>query len=248
MPTLKAQQAGGRASAKKSREKALTRYYANPQHCRHCASVIPVPEGKKVAEVRRKKFCDRSCAAAFNNRGVSRHGSNDATFICTECKSEHEKPRRKNRKKGRYDRKICDRCLPGLASRRAKTPRRTKGELYARSKNWQSANSTIRQLAREAYRKNGRPQKCAVCQYHKHVQVCHVRDVADFPDEALISEINAVANLVALCPTHHWEFGNDALDAPDRAAVEKVLRAVRLPHRETLSTSLSNSIEGADAG
>jgi hypothetical protein len=47
--------------------------------------------------------------------------------------------------------------------------------------------------------------------------------VADFPDEALISEINNLKNLVALCPTHHWELGNNALDLVDQATLEMAL-------------------------
>jgi hypothetical protein len=42
--------------------------------------------------------------------------------------------------------------------------------------------------------------------------VCHRRDVADFPDTATVREINALSNLVGLCPTHHWEFDNGCLD------------------------------------
>jgi len=35
--------------------------------------------------------------------------------------------------------------------------------------------------------------------------------VSDFPDAALIAEINDIANLVALCPNHHWEFDHGVL-------------------------------------
>jgi hypothetical protein len=36
--------------------------------------------------------------------------------------------------------------------------------------------------------------------------------VKDFPPEAKLTEINAIDNLVALCPTHHWEFDHPLPD------------------------------------
>ena len=32
-----------------------------------------------------------------------------------------------------------------------------------------------------------------------------------FPDETKVLEINSIENLIALCPTHHWEFDNGLL-------------------------------------
>jgi len=52
------------------------------------------------------------------------------------------------------------------------------------------------------------------CGYTKHIEVCHRRDVADFPDTALILEINDIKNLTGLCPTHHWEFDHQMLNNP----------------------------------
>jgi Zn finger protein HypA/HybF involved in hydrogenase expression len=41
-------------------------YEANPKHCLFC--------GEKIAfEKRRGKFCNQSCSASYNNRGVTRH-------------------------------------------------------------------------------------------------------------------------------------------------------------------------------
>jgi len=44
--------------------------------------------------------------------------------------------------------------------------------------------------------------------------------VADFPDDALILEINDIKNLVALCPTHHWEFGHGEMSPEDQTKLE----------------------------
>lgn len=91
------------------------------------------------------------------------------------------------------------------------TPNKTKGELFSERKNWQSARSDIQKLARKTYISSGKPMKCFVCGYTRHVQVCHKKAVSDFDDKALIKEINDIDNLVALCPNHHWEFDKKIL-------------------------------------
>jgi hypothetical protein len=59
---------GAKKSAAISRERSLKKYYANPVICNGCCEIIDVPEGVKVSNVRKKKFCDCSCAAKFNNK------------------------------------------------------------------------------------------------------------------------------------------------------------------------------------
>lgn len=80
-------------------------------------------------------------------------------------------------------------------------------------------NSSIREWARKVYLRAGLPRKCCVCGYDKHIHISHIRSVASFPDDALIEEINALDNLVALCPNHHWEYDNNILEAPWVSAV-----------------------------
>lgn len=71
--------------------------------------------------------------------------------------------------------------------------------------------ATLRAQARNIYKKSGLPLSCKVCGYNIHVEIAHLRAVADFPDEALSSEVNGLDNLVALCRNHHWEFDNGYL-------------------------------------
>ena len=47
---------------------------------------------------------------------------------------------------------------------------------------------------------------CTICGYDKYYEVCHIKSVSDFSDDSLISEINSLDNLVALCPNHHKEY------------------------------------------
>jgi len=87
----------------------------------------------------------------------------------------------------------------------------TKGELFENRKNWQSARSAIQKEARKIYFEVNPSPKCAICGYDKHVEVAHIKSVSDFPDTALIKEINSIDNLIGLCPNHHWEYDNGIL-------------------------------------
>lgn len=195
--------AGGKARAITSREEALTKYYANPNRCLDCSAVIVVPPKSKVTEIRRKKFCNHVCAARYNNRHRLPRPHEGRCRLCGKVVPF------KQSAKGSYVRRIyCDTCLP--IGRNNSLGRKTmtfitKGQLFTSRKHWQSAANSIRCLARLAYMASKKPLACAVCGYDKHVDICHILRVSEFPDYALISEINSPDNLVALCPTHHWE-------------------------------------------
>lgn len=84
----------------------------------------------------------------------------------------------------------------------------TKGEIFSRCKNWQSARTTIRRHAVKIYESSDKPKACNKCGYNKHYEICHIKAVSDFVDETLVEEINSINNLIALCPNCHWEFDN----------------------------------------
>ena len=92
----------------------------------------------------------------------------------------------------------------------------TKGELFSNRKNWQSARTAIRKLADMIFKKSNRSQKCVICGYDKHIEIAHIKAVSEFSDDALVSEINDINNLVALCPNHHWEFDSGLLSEEDK--------------------------------
>lgn len=89
----------------------------------------------------------------------------------------------------------------------------TKGELFAKRKNWQSARSAIRRNAEAIFKRDHKVMACAVpnCSYSNHIEIAHIRSVSSFSGETLISEINAPDNLVGLCPNHHWDFDHGLL-------------------------------------
>lgn len=47
---------------------------------------------------------------------------------------------------------------------------------------------------------------CCICGYSTSIEVCHIKPVASFDEEALIREVNSLDNLTILCPNHHKEF------------------------------------------
>lgn len=72
----------------------------------------------------------------------------------------------------------------------------------------------IKQAAAAIYWGAGAPYQCRVdgCDFHAHIELCHLRRVCDFPDTATIAEVNAIENLAGLCPNHHWELDHGLLD------------------------------------
>lgn len=67
-----------------------------------------------------------------------------------------------------------------------------------------------------------------ICGYSKHVEICHVKDICEFSIETLITEINSIKNLKALCPTHHWEFDHGYLELINDEFIE-ILNPVKKP-------------------
>lgn len=190
------QSLGGQATAKISRAAALERYYQNPSICKQCGKTISIQGGQKVKEARAKNFCNSSCAALFNN-------SKRTKLI---------KPKKINKEKVLAYRKKIDPNYKTLQERFTLQEQRTKGELFSNKASWQAARSHIQRRARKIYSKSTKPKCCIVCGYDKHYEVCHIKSVASFSNTATTGEINDIANLVALCPTHHWEFDKGLLD------------------------------------
>ena len=66
MATLKAQSAGGRATAIIEKRQARERYYSNPNYCIYCKKVIELREGTRIQDIRKKKYCNHSCSSNYN--------------------------------------------------------------------------------------------------------------------------------------------------------------------------------------
>ena len=93
------------------RQEAINNYYKNPNICKFCGKIIEVTEGSKVKDIRRKSFCNRSCASKFyqlNNKHIKlkkceicgKQFSNSRSKYCEECRSDYKFIKLQNKTKG----------------------------------------------------------------------------------------------------------------------------------------------------
>lgn len=142
-----------------------------------------------------QRFCSRSCAAKVNNskakkRKKTKRCKNCNELICagyTYCKACIGKGL--HLKSGVF---LKDRTIEEV--------------IYHTGSN---RYGVIRNHARTITA--SRPQVCYHCQYDKHVEVCHIKDIAEFPTDTKLAIVNHPDNLVLLCPNCHWEFDNELL-------------------------------------
>lgn len=164
--------------------------------CLKCNNEIIAKANQRPSDVKKKKYCSLSCTTSHLNtlrRLIPK------TQICLICKNKFTIKRL---------RKYCS----NDCRRQARINKLiTKGQLYINCKDWQSARATIRKMAFVTFNRSSKPKRCIICNYDKHIEVAHIKAVKDFGDNVLLCNINDINNLVALCPTHHWEYDNDML-------------------------------------
>ena len=173
----------------------LEDYNNNPNICLYCGKPILRNDTKKIYDTKKKKFCNHSCSAKYNNSKRQKK-----QYFCVKCGNligEGEKFARKQ---------LCEECNPNNID----WNKITYGEMKAK-RNYQ-VNSRIRELARTAYLKNNLNPKCEICGYDKHVEVHHIKGISTFSDDTPIAEINTISNLIGLCPNHHWEIENGLIN------------------------------------
>lgn len=181
-------------------ENNLRKYNENPNCCLNCGKPILHKDGDVLKNTQAKKFCNKSCSAIYNN------SKNKLTYIDRECKRCHKSFRITERNKSGYfsNKIICDQCKKDVEY--WEIANLTLGELMLRSKNWQSARSSVCKHARYIYKQYNKENVCKICGYDKHVDIAHIKAVSDFDKDTKIKDINSSDNLVALCPNHHWEY------------------------------------------
>ena len=137
------------------------------------------------------KFCNRSCAAIYNNtKCPKRKGKN---YYCKHCKI-----------KTTHRRTTCDTCNPSKVD----WSKRLLKDFITNSKHLQHRYSNIREAGKRAYKNSSRPENCEKCNYKLHYEICHIKPIYMFDLKTPISIINDLSNLVALCPNCHWEMDN----------------------------------------
>ena len=146
-------------------------------------------------ETRNPAFCCKSCAASYNNKEFPKRikGSKTKRF-CIVCGIQVN-----------YRSRYCTEHNPQYVDWSQVT------FANINSKRVYQKHSRIRNLARNAYLKSDKPKECVICGYDKHFHVCHIKPISSSTEDAPVSTINNLNNLIALCPNHHWELDNGTL-------------------------------------
>lgn len=227
--------AGGKATAlikKENARRKIDEYNNNPNYCKYCGKPILATYDKSLSDIKKKKFCNLSCSAKYNNSICDEKTSKnynsiinnktdkevidcfyDSNSFAEFCIKLGYKTKCNMNNKSILDRlKILNLNIDDLIFKKDNVSDLSKGELFSKRINWQSARSAIQKDARNVYKNSDKPKQCVICGYDKHYEVAHIMAVSDFADDTLISDINNPENLIALCPNHHWEFDNNLLN------------------------------------
>ena len=146
-------------------------------------------------ETNNPKFCNRSCAATYNNKHYIKRTAK--INLCKSCGSPTI-----------LRRKYCSKCnsisrLDYTLDQATKVYRK-----HHRS----ALFNLVRSRAKPVMNQNNILKICYNCGYNKHVEVCHIISLFTFPLTAKLSEVNHIKNLVYLCPNCHWEFDNGLIN------------------------------------
>jgi len=136
-----------------------------------------------------KKNCSRSCANSYNNTVYPKRKPEGS---CKSCLMPI---------KTTYT--YCTSCW----NIKKMVDDITLGQAIYTNHHKSSAFALIRSRARARIKPKG--QSCQSCGYSKHVEVCHIIPIKDFPLDAKLSDINSDDNLMLLCPNCHWEFDHN---------------------------------------
>ena len=170
----------------KRRIDSLKKYYLSPSFCLNCKTLIEVSPNDKTYEIKKRKFCNHSCAAIYANHKHPKRKKQ--VKICPQCKKVNQSI---HAVKG----KICRNCYYiNIRKELENCTDRT----FPRNK--------INKHAQAIYRESGQLHKCQVCGYDFAIQICHIKPVKQFPKNTPYKTINKLSNLIALCRNCHWEF------------------------------------------
>lgn len=139
------------------------------------------------------KFCSRSCAASLNNKI---HPKRKPENVCIVCNIPIVKRR-----------KYCPSCFYEHNHK----DMTLEAAIYC-NHHRSSAFALVRTRARSIVAKL-KIEKCQMCGY-PHIETAHIKPISSFPLTTMLSEINCLENLAALCPNCHWEYDHGLLKKP----------------------------------
>lgn len=180
----------------------------------------------QIKKTKGRNFCSRSCSVVYNNRIKPKRVAK--VIPCESCDKTFKIT------KSHGSKVYCPNCVSlhggNSRSRTSVLKKRTLKEerenfsLKGKHPSW--VNSNIRNLNR-SWNRGMRKLPCAKCGYDKHVELCHIRDITDFPEEATLEEVNHPNNILQLCRNCHWESANGYFSI--EAIKERILRPEKLP-------------------
>lgn len=177
----------------KLKEQRILLYNKSPRRCLHCK--LPI-----IYDKRRNQFCSQRCSGTYNNI-YHPHKRVLVKRYCRKCGDSIPRISFKDQ-----CRRLCEPCRSSYFL----SPSITIQELKKRSS--YQTHARIRHHARTVYRQANLPQVCYICQYDKHIEVCHIHAISSFAVTTTISIVNDLHNLVALCRNHHWELDHHLLN------------------------------------
>ncbi len=180
--------------------------------CHHCQK--PFEKSQSLIDSHQRAglsrhYCSRRCAAIVNNTNANRNPAKNR--VCHRCDKSFKA------EKGHPSRKACPDCyrnreyvsLMTIAEIESTNTSEERRDKYGRIRaNCRTVNKALTELP------------CAECGYDKHVEICHIRAISQWPKDTLVKDVNARLNVVQLCPTHHWEFDNGLLKVVQPAGLE----------------------------
>lgn len=149
-------------------------------------------------ETNNPKYCSRSCSATHNNK------------ISPKRLPEH-KCKNCGKMIPNTKRYCSDMCKPTHQTQNKTVIERYNDKTLKDLKNDvkdQNKYVRLRSHARRVFEESGLDSVCAVCGYDLYIEVCHIKPISSFELDTKIKDINAINNLVPLCPNCHWELDN----------------------------------------
>ena len=155
-------------------------------------------------ETKNPKYCCKSCSATHTNKLYPKRKT---TRVCnsTDC----------NNLIRNWRSTLCEEHFQEyIKGKRENLELLTIGEYRDRIKNSHikyhisSLHAGVRGLAR-SWHKDLTKLPCKHCGYSKHVELCHVKGLATFDDDALMGEVNGKDNIIQLCRNCHWELDHN---------------------------------------
>lgn len=132
------------------------------------------------------RFCSRSCSSSFNNKAKPKRMKK--VYLCQTCGIP-----------------ITRRATFCHSCKIQKGDDMTLQNAIYHTHHKSSAYALVRTRAR-AIAKLNNMNSCSKCGYSRHVEIAHIKPISSYPLDTMVSIVNAIDNLLALCPNCHWDF------------------------------------------